>query len=86
MKHLLAISVAAIALAACQPSGSDISESSDPALEVSAADLPQRQALPLPPFPDLPPAQTELRPGQDGEIYFPIHSPRKRGDREGPRV
>ena len=75
MKHLLAISVAAIALAACQPSGSDISESSDPALEVSAADLPQRQALPLPPFPDLPPAQTELRPGQDGEIYFPMKSP-----------
>lgn len=75
MKRLLVISAAAFVLGACQPSGSSEADINAPAIGENGTALAERQTLPLPPFPDLPPAQTTLRADQDGEIYFPIKSP-----------
>lgn len=75
MKRLLVVSAAAFVLAACQPSGFDLSEAKAPVSDKGVTETAERQALPLPPFPDLPTAQSALRAGQDGDVYFPIKSP-----------
>ena len=73
MKQLLIISAAALILTACQPAAPE--KDSAERQGKSTVELSQRNALPLPTFPDLPPAQSKLRAEQSGEIYFPIKSP-----------
>lgn len=68
MRRLLGISAAALALLACEPEASDV-----PSESVAATDV--RATLPLPAFPDLPPAQSSLSANQQGVVYFPIKSP-----------
>lgn len=73
MKRLIAITATALILAACQPAHSDKTDV-DPSPAISSEGS-ERRTLPLPPFPDLPPAQKTLRENQAGEVYFPIKSP-----------
>lgn len=68
MRRFLGISAAALALLACEPEASDV-----PSESVAAIDV--RATLPLPAFPDLPPAQSRLSANQQGVVYFPIKSP-----------
>jgi len=66
------ILVSSALLSGCKPKASDVKDQS------SATQVSETQAapsLPLPEFPDLPDFQTQLKEGQEGEIYFAIKSP-----------
>lgn len=75
MKKLLVL-VSLIALTACNNSIKN--EAIAPVASTGSVTEPvveARPSLPLPPFPDYPPAQESLKAGQDGIIYYPIKSP-----------
>lgn len=68
MRYLIA---AAFLLSACKPAVTDTSKvETSP---TSVAEAPKE--LPLPPFPEYPPAQTKLSADDAGMLYYPIKSP-----------
>lgn len=74
MKRHLLLSSMGLILIACSPTA-DAPDNAEAKVSVADEVKVERKALPLPAFPELPPAQTELRADQSGEIYFPIKSP-----------
>lgn len=63
--------ISAALLAACEPSL--VEKTPEPAaMKTETQDYPK---LPLPAFPDYPPAQTTLEVGDSGTVYYPIKSP-----------
>ena len=75
MTRVLLITVAAFALTACQASSKGDAQGNVDAPATQDNTVAERKVLPLPEFPQLPPAQRTLRADQSGEIYFPIKSP-----------
>lgn len=74
MKHFLLISAVVFGLSACQAlAPTEPKEKAAEGTQEENAEV--RKTLVLPPFPDLPRAQTALRADQQGKIYFPIKSP-----------
>ncbi|WP_051279679.1 dienelactone hydrolase family protein [Hellea balneolensis] len=88
MKKTILISTVFL-LMACGPAANDVIdvaadkslediatvEASQNELDTTTQDMPTPKELPLPPFPDYPPAKTKLGTDDEGVLYYPIKSP-----------